>query len=297
MNSYDFTEKPMIRFINRVIVMTLLSCSHVNAGAASIRFHSAFNKGQYISPEINQLKQISNAFQQELAGQSASDLWNALAMLRISQNNVLFFQESADRLKGRGLFAIRQSADVKPWLLQAPHAKSDKYTGEIAALLFDENQIKAAMWNSVHRKTSVNNSNSTGTADMAHLPGTYWQAVTEVFARDHDNGRIIQLHGFDQSKRQSTAGRKSEIIVSAGHRHPPSWVKHVADCLRQSLNTKISLYPDDVKELGATTNTQGQLLKKLGFKGFLHIEMSRSMRENLLSNKNLRQLFMSCINE
>jgi hypothetical protein len=245
-------------------------------------------------PEINALKQVSSAFQQELAGQPASDLWNALAMQRISQNNVSFFQETADSLKGRGLFSIRQSADVRPWLLQAPHATSDKYTGEIAALLFDENQIKAAMWNTVSRKTKINNL-TTRSADMAHLTGTYWQAVTESFARYQSTGRIIQLHGFDQSKRQSAAGQNSEIILSAGHRHPPSWVKQVADCLRQSLGTKISLYPDDVKELGATTNVQVQLLKNLGFKGFLHIEMSRLMRENLLNNKTLRQRLMSCI--
>ena len=119
--------------------------------------------------------------------------------------------------------------------------------------------------------------------------------MTESFATYQSTGRIIQLHGFDQSKRKSAAGRSSEIILSAGHRHPPSWVKQVADCLRQSLGTKISLYPDDVKELGATTNVQAQLLKNLGFKGFLHIEMSRPMRENLLNNKNLRQSLMSCI--
>ncbi len=284
----------MIRFINRVIVMTLLSCSQVNAGAAGTRFHSAFNKSQYVSPSIDELKQVKSAFQQELAGQPASDLWNELAIQRISLNNVLFFQESVDSLKGRGLFAIRQGSNVRPWLLQAPHATSDKYTGEIAALLFDENKIKAAMWNTVHRKAKIDNVPGRS-ADMAHLSGTYWQAVTESFARYQSTGKIIQLHGFDQSKRQSAAGRDSEIILSAGHRHPPSWVKQVADCLKKSLGTTISLYPDDVKELGATTNVQAQLLKNLGFNGFLHIEMSRSMRENLLSNKNLRQRLMSCI--
>ena len=60
--------------------------------------------------------------------------------------------------------------------------------------------------------------------DMAHLSRIYWQVVTEVFARQYGDGKIIQLHGFAQSKRKSAAARDSDVIISAGHRNPPPWV-------------------------------------------------------------------------
>ncbi len=285
----------MIRPINCVILLTLLFCHQVNAQTPDARLNRAFSKGRFEFPGKNELQQSSTAFRQELSGQSANELWNALAIQRSTQGELLFFQEAASNLSGRGLFAIHNGSHVKPWLLQAPHAKSDKDTGKIAALMFTDGSFKAAMWNSVPRKTSVDNLSSSVTADMAHLTGTYWHALTEVFARYSGVGRIIQLHGFQQSKRKSAAGRESEIIISAGHHYPPQWVQATAQCLKKFLPGKISLYPYDVKELGATTNAQNQLLQSIGFNGFLHIEMSRSMRHKLVKRQDLRQLLVSCI--
>ncbi|MEE9413460.1 MAG: hypothetical protein V3V22_10460 [Methylococcales bacterium] len=285
----------MIRLINLVIVIMLLFYPQLHAQTPDSQLNSAFNKGRFEMPGRDELQQVSNAFRQELSGQSTNHLWRALAIQRIVQDDLLFFQEATNNLSGRGLFAIHKGTGVNPWLLQAPHAKYDKDTGKIAALIFADGKFKAAMWNSVPRKTRVDNLSSAITADMAHLKGTYWQALTEVFARYSGTGRIIQLHGFRQSKRKSAAGRDSEIILSAGHYYPPQWVRETAQCLKKSMPGKISLYPYDVKELGATTNVQNHLLQAIGFKGFLHIEMSRPMRQELVKSQTLRQLLVSCI--
>ena len=316
-NSDDFTEKRMIRLLDRnmsfitsvrisfrrlmiflikMLFMLALFCSvQVYAEAPDAQFKSAFNKGRFVMPGTDELQQVRRAYRMELTGQPADDLWKALAMQRISQQDVLYLREAPGSRTGKGLFAMRGGDNAKPWLLQAPHAKSDKYTGRIAALIFSEGAFKAAMWNSVPRKTRVENSVTDMTADMAHLPGTYWQAVTEGFARHYGDGKIIQLHGYAQSKRKSAAGRDSDMIISAGHRYPPHWVQELAQCLKKKLSGNISLYPYDVKELGATTNVQGHLLQNLGFNGFLHIEMSLPMRQQLLQKPDLRQLLLSCI--
>lgn len=295
MSNGNSIGKPMIRIINRVILILLLFTHQLHAQVLDSQLKKAFNKGQFVLPDGNELQQVRKAFSQELAGQSATDIWDALSMQRVMQQDLLFFQEAVDVRKGRGLFAIRKDNKAEPWLIQAPHARFDKWTGKIVELLFSEGQFKAAMWNSVSRKTPIEHSSVKREADMAHLPETYWQAITESFARYYEQGKVIQIHGYNQAKRKSSAGRNSEIILSAGHIYPPVWVQKFAHCLNKVIPDKISLYPYDVEELGATTNVQGQLLRNIGFKGFLHIEMSQSMRQQFLQRQELRQLLIGCI--
>lgn len=282
--------------IRTLFIFMLLRChSPVYSETLHSALSNAYNKGKFILPDAKQLQQTQHAFQLEFGENSVDDLWDQLAIQRHSVGNLIFLQEALNRQTGRGFYAIRKGDLVKPWLIQAPHAKSDKYTGKIAELLFSENKIKAAMWNSVHRKTAIENSPEKKAADMAHLADTYWQVVTEIFGQHYQDGKIIQLHGFAQSKRKSLAGKQSDMIISAGHQIPPKWVKTLASCLKKTMPGIISLYPYDVKELGGTTNSQNKLLKKIGFHGFVHIEMSETMRYNLLQNKNLRLLLLNCI--
>ncbi|HFD13603.1 MAG TPA: hypothetical protein ENJ32_14215 [Crenotrichaceae bacterium] len=291
MNKSASTAKPMNRFSNSMVMLIFLFCTAVNAKPFAELFSSAFRSAAFVMPSVDELRQVQNAYQSELTGRPISNAWETLKIQRIVQNDVLYLVEANDHRKGRGLFAVHNGVGVKPWLIQAPHAKSDKYTGRIASQVFAESNAKAAMWNSVPRKTRAGNT----TADMAHLNGTYWQTVTEVFARHYVDGRIIQLHGFDQSKRQSAAGRDSDIIISAGNQHPPHWVQAFASCLKKTMSVKVSLYPFDVQELGATTNVQNHLLQRLGFNGFVHIEMSLPVRKHLKTSAKFRTLFLDCL--
>jgi hypothetical protein len=47
--------------------------------------------------------------------------------------------------------------------------------------------------------------------------------------------------------------------------------------------------------LGGTTNVQGQLLRSLNHDGFVHIEMSKAMRKELLDNADTRKLLLNCL--
>ncbi len=294
MNKQSSIGKPMIKVFNFLIIL-LFFCTQVNAEKPDQQWDRAFNKGKFVLPGTDEIRQVGKAYQDELQGRAEEELWNAIAMQRIEQKDTVYLRENPDNQKGRGVFAIKHGVHLKPWLLQAPHAKFDRYTGRLVEKIFSEGEYQAAMWNSVPRKTQVENSVLDRTADMAHLSGTYWQAVTEGFARIHADGKIIQFHGFDQSKRKSEAGRTSDMIISAGHQYPPIWIQKLAQCLKKTLSLNVSLYPRDVRELGATTNIQGQLLKSRGFNGFLHIEMSKPLRQQLLQSRKLRQLLVNCI--
>lgn len=307
MNKGSSIEKPMIRlFIHKVTVtntllsvvfiLSLFSNTNIYAGTVEKQLKKTFNKAYFVMPDADELHRVQVAYQKELADQPTNELWKALSIKRLNQDGLLFLQESNDSFRGRGLFVLRKEEAFQPWLLQAPHAKSDLYTGKIVSLMFLEAEFKSAMWNSVPRKTPVANSMLTLSADMAHLPNTYWQAMTESFAQYYKKGKIIQIHGFSQSKRKSLAAKNSDVIISAGHKSPPLWVQAYAQCLKKLLPVTVSLYPYDVKELGATTNVQGHLLQSLGFNGFLHIELSKAMRKQLLNSKEARKLLSNCLN-
>lgn len=308
LNKGSSIEKPMISHIIQkgTIKNTLLSGAFLLSLIGSItayaeiivenRLKKSFNNAFFVLPDAEELHKVQIAYQKELADQPSNELWKALFIQRVNQDGFLFLLESKKNYRGRGLFVLRKKPVFQPWLLQAPHAQSDLYTGKIVSLMFLEAEFKSAMWNSVPRKTPVQNSMLTMSADMAHLPNSYWQAITESFARYYKKGKIIQIHGFSKMKRKSVAAKNSDVIISAGHRSPPFWVQEYAQCLKKALPVKVSLYPYDVKELGATTNVQGHLLQHLGFNGFLHIELSKAMRKQLLNNKKTRKLLSICLN-
>lgn len=295
MSNDGSTEKRMIKLTGIVIIMSLFNPMDSHAKLSDQHWQTAFNKHTFVMPNSTELKQVNKAYQMELMGQPANDLWQALSIQTIRQKDLLYLQEAKNKHLGRGVFALRSGNNRQPWLLQAPHAKSDLYTGKIAAKLFAEGNFKGVMWNTVSRKTLVDNDLFSTKADMAHLPNTYWQAITERFAKQYKEGKIIQIHGYAQSKRKSVAARNSDIIISAGHQRPPIWVQQFTECLKKALPYKISLYPYDVKELGATTNVQVKLLLNLDFNGFVHIELTKPVRKHLLNSLKIRQTLLTCL--
>ena len=146
-------------------------------------------------------------------------------MQQTNNDGIMVLQELPNAKQGRGIFAVKKSVS-KHWLLQAPHADSDLYTGKIASRLFLEGDFQAAQWNTVKRDIS----------DMAHTPNTYWQSFTQAFAEQYPDAKIIQLHGFDQSHRKTEAGESSDMILSAGQALAPAWVAQTAECLKNGFS-------------------------------------------------------------
>lgn len=243
----------------------------------------ASGKVEVITATASELQLLKDQLKPLFNGASLGD-WQSLTMQQVNHQDFITLQEMPTAKQGRGFFAINTRA-TKNWLLQAPHADSDLYTGKIVSRLFLEGEFKAAQWNTVKRDIR----------DMAHTPNTYWQAFTLAFAQQYPDGKVIQLHGYDQAIRKTKAGESSDMILSAGHETAPLWVQQTAACLKNAFPKRVSLYPLDVQELGGTNNVQGQLLRSLGHNGFLHIEMSKNMRKQLLDNADLRKLFIKCL--
>ena len=59
--------------------------------------------------------------------------------------------------------------------------------------------------------------------------------------------------------------------------------------LVRGFGTDVKRFPEQTKELGATTNAQGKLLRSLAAATFVHVEMSASLRKRLAAEAALRE--------
>ena len=133
-------------------------------------------------------------------------------------------------------------------------------------------------------------------ADMAHLPQSYYRAFSQAFAAVFPAGHILQLHGFAKQKRTTSAGARADIIISSGTNPPSPVVLATGGCLKQRLTGReVYIYPQDVLELGGVTNTIGHSLRDVGHAGFIHLELSKQLRERMIRQGELRRIVLDCL--
>lgn len=206
--------------------------------------------------------------------------------------------ESRERPRGAGAYIFRVAPPERApvIVLQAPHAYFDVGTGKIAAGMFFTGsgsgpRPRALFTNTIHRyqrapgdKQKRKNSPS----DVAHNPDHLFSAATEALAIAAGRVRVIQLHGFgsvdDDDESVDTA-----MVVSAGDESGSTrWTASVASRLRSLFGDGVMRFPEDIRKLGATTNAQNRLLRRLGGHEFLHVEMAKAVREQLAGSRELR---------
>lgn len=182
---------------------------------------------------------------------------------------------------GQGIYMFRPHVRSRV-VLQMPHQFKDLDTGRIGLAL----SYRAAAWNSLPRDK----------ADLAHREDSFFHAFSRAFAAQMPHGRLVQLHGFAAGKRATAAARRARIILSAGQRRATPAVTALAACLRRFFPA-VRVYPDEVTELGGTSNAQGALLRASGHDGFVHLEMNRDLRRRLRDDSAQRQYLAQCLSE
>jgi hypothetical protein len=192
---------------------------------------------------------------------------------------------------GRGLYAYRP--DGLALMISAPHQFRDLRTGRIAGLLFDELGLEAAAFNTAPRDLLLIDGSL---SDLGKLEGSQFNLFHLAFHAARPDSRIVQLHGFAREKRKTVAGRQADVIVSNGTRRPDRTTVEVTECLLRA-GFIARHYPDEVSELGGTTNvTVAELIGAGAPVGtFLHVETSRELRDRLAADEALRFVFGSCL--
>ncbi|MFV8754257.1 hypothetical protein ACNOYE_27245 [Nannocystaceae bacterium ST9] len=213
-----------------------------------------------------------------------------LSAVEVGGVSLWLVSESADRVRGAGAYLIRLGPTA-PLVLSAPHVFHDQGTGDIALALLLEARApsstpRAIFVNDVHRHRQLDGrkiDRRDNPADSAHAH-EHPLAATTRRVLERLPLAIIQLHGYGG---ELLAGEPVAILSSGGHR-PSRYVRNVAISLRRGLpELPIGLYGVDADRLGGTTNIQAQAARELG-RCFLHVELSRPLRDRLVAEPDLR---------
>lgn len=272
-----------------------------NASAITIETALAETKlvGGYLAATQKEMDRSEDAFARLIKGERSANLENTfkrigfvLGPVTISGKAHMLVREAPDRLEGKGVYVVRQEGC--PVLLQAPHRFKDLDTGDIAALLMQHQLFRAVAWNTAPRW--YDEEGLRVDADLAHIAISHFNAFGKAFARAAPSGRVVQIHGFERTKRTTIEGQSASAIVSAGINTPSTAARNLCTNLALEFVDETSLlYPEQAKELGGTTNENGKALREIGFGGFVHIELSREFRTRLLSEVDTSARFAACV--
>ena len=290
-----------LHWLGAMLLCAVFTGTGVAGSSPSLREQlSARQCDRYTPATTQQLQQAEAAFVALLQAPAAVDAaaasnWQALGyrLQHASDGEAGWWllQQPQDQCSGQGLYLVRQDA-VAAVAVQIPHGYFDLYTDDIGAGLLQA-PVRVMAFNTARRHFTRHG--HTVDADVAHRGDSYFVALTRAFARVFPSGRLLQLHGFNAAKRTSAAGRSAAAIISNGSDMPSTASLAVAACLQALPVGAVRLYPRDVRELGATRNVQGRLLRAYGHEGFVHVELNRGLRERLRDDDSLRADFAACL--
>jgi len=210
----------------------------------------------------------------------------ALELWEIEGRRSWVIREPDDDRRGAGAYLVRAEPPVGATiLLEAPHAYFDVGTGPIAARMFLAGDAPAALrglfTNTLHRyqqAPGIRERRDDNPADVGHSEVHAFQAATGA-AIDGGAAAIVQLHGFEAREDAATAA--AGAVVSAGRRDASTPAStRVAAAVATALGVVVLRYPEEIRELGATTNVQGRLANARGV-DFVHVELAADVRDRL----------------
>ncbi len=202
-----------------------------------------------------------------------------LRPIKVDDEDCLVIYEAGPAWRGTGFYVFRVGP-AKEVLLQAPHSFHDMHTGDLMLETFRQTKARGVYVNSVHRYRSHPDEDEDALghpADMAHNTDSVFYMMSIEYLRTVRDALVVQVHGY-RDKRLKEAG--FEIVVSDGTEEPHPRVRKAAVVLAEQLKgTKVAIYPDDTKKLGATGNTVGRWVTHSKIGAFLHLELAIAVRK------------------
>ena len=217
-------------------------------------------------------------------------------VLQRFQGGMWLLSEGQQR-RGAGAVVIR-IGPAAPMLVEAPHTFFDSGTLPIALAVFERQHARALLVNTAHRyvarlgkepEQNAREEDSTASiSDVAHTKRSFFLAAHNALLAVDPGAWTVQLHGF-----QDASAKGVDVILSASVTNADTTpvARELGDLLGAA---SVRTYPDEIKVLGALTNIQAESSKRAGAP-FLHIEMSRSLRDKLVADTTLRSRFAAAI--
>jgi hypothetical protein len=239
----------------------------------------------------------------------ADDAGYRLRRWRVGGREAWVLQERPDHEHGQGtyLFRVGAAGTSAGAVLQAPHAYFDKQSGDIAAAIYFAADapptLRALTTNSVHRyqvRPGVRKKARNSPTDVCHNPEHVFSHVTDALLGQGARG-IFQVHGFadrpsdddddrDDAARPGAAADTAPapamlaVVSAGGKQRPTGAARALAAALVQAFGPGVLTYPEQTKELGATTNAQAARVDAHAGAQFVHLELSSTLRLRLTSD-------------
>ncbi len=255
---------------------------------------------RYTEPPRSEIRKAKKLFRRHFSGEDISILqaeWSELGYdlmpWKTNDREFVLLRENENRREGRGFFVFSGDDVGSSLVIQAPHGKSDLHTGRLAAKLMTEHRIVAGAWNTAPRRYEENG--IALNADMGKRSNSYFAAFTEALGAERKDITTLQLHGFSNQNRMTESGANADAIVSPGVKQSKSHTDAYHVCLRRQLGKNVLLFPRDVNELGGTLNISGEILRQYHSLGFIHLELSKGLRDELRRKRKLRSHLVNCL--
>lgn len=219
--------------------------------------------------------------------------------------DTLLLAEKRENRRGAGAVVIRLSGAAADAVVEAPHTFFDIGTLPIAIAAFERGRARALVINTVHRNSARARADATAAgadgatdeedgepspSDMAHAERSFFLAAHEELGAAWPQATTLQFHGFRDEQSADT----SVILSAAG---TSSGLDGALVSLRRLLgDDAVRSFPQQVRLLGGLTNVEARASARSG-RRFVHIEMSRSLRDRLVGDETLLGCFVGALAE
>lgn len=206
----------------------------------------------------------------------------------LDHGDLVFLREAPGARRG-GPMVLLRPGPARGLLIELPHTFFDTGTRTIGAVVFGLVQARALLANTVSRYAKPSSHDPEAfVSDVAHEPRSLFHSAHEALLAAEPHLVTVQLHGFTPSP-----DRDFDVVVSAAGTALD--VGPVADRLTAALApARVRRYPGQVRQLGGTTNVQARHAAQHG-RGFVHIELSRELRERLRTDRDLARRFAGAL--
>jgi hypothetical protein len=241
----------------------------------------------YVAPSKADRKEMRLAIEELVARGAAARPGAEERLARIGfhvndvadQPGVVIVRESDGHRRGGGAYVLRLDGASR-LVVEAPHTFHDERTFELACDFFRAQHARAFFFNTTHRyRGAAAGRDGVHPSDVAHAPGSFFQAATKGAVDAVGDATVIQLHGF--------TARTADVrtVISTGEsEHDNAHLGAMKTLLEEASGAGVARFPDDTNDLGATKNVQASLVRAAGGT-FLHVEMSGELRRELFASE------------
>ena len=174
-------------------------------------------------------------------------------------------EDPEGEVHGWGTYAVRTGAGAPARLVvEVPHPRADRRTEQLGEQLFAALGADALLVAGAHRTAGDG-------ADVAHEPASVFAAVDRALVGA--DTVVVQVHGFDDSRRESSA----DVVLSSTVSRPGSLVLDLAEALEDAGFRPCVYDGEDCDALAGTRNAQGAHARAVGA-SFVHLELSAGIR-------------------